>query len=172
VQTIAGFKTNFYPTMNEIERNVLINKYAAGFSEVESALSDFPVDKLTAKPLAGKWSAAEIIQHLADSEMTSAIRLRRLLAEDFPVIQGYDQDKFAERLRYNERDVSPALEAFRAARSTSLQILHNLSEEDWQREGWHTESGRYSVEKWLEIYAAHAHGHADQIRRLREALEN
>lgn len=158
--------------MNENERNVLINKYAEGFSEVESALSDFPVDKLTAKPFAGKWSAAEIIQHLADSEMTSAIRLRKLLSEDFPVIQGYDQDKFAEQLRYNERDAAPALEAFRAARSTSLQILQNLSAEDWQREGWHTEHGRYSVEKWLEIYAAHAHGHADQIRRLRHALTN
>jgi hypothetical protein len=158
--------------MNATERNALINKYGDGFSEVESALADFPSNKLTAKPLAGKWSAAEIVQHLADSEMTSAIRLRKLLTEDFPVIHGYDQDNYAERLRYNERDLAPALDAFRAARATSLQILQNLSEEDWQREGWHTENGRYSVEKWLEIYAAHAHGHAEQIRRLREVLIN
>ena len=158
--------------MNAIERNTLINKYGDGFSEVESALANFPSNKLTAKPLAGKWSAAEIVQHLADSEMTSAIRLRKLLTEDFPVIHGYDQDNYAERLRYNERDLTPALDAFRAARSTSLQILQNLSEEDWQREGWHTEQGRYSIEKWLEIYAAHAHGHAEQIRRLHEALHS
>lgn len=156
--------------MTQKERNELINRYADGFSEVESALAGFPPDKLTAKPFPGKWSAAEIVQHLADSEMTSAIRLRKLLTEDFPVIYGYDQDNYAERLRYNERDLAPALDAFRAARTTSLQILQNLSEEDWQREGWHNESGRYSVEKWLEIYAAHAHGHAEQIRRLRDAL--
>ncbi|HEX8267477.1 MAG TPA: DinB family protein [Pyrinomonadaceae bacterium] len=158
--------------MNAIERNTLINKYSDGFSEVESALADFPSSKLTSKPFAGKWSAAEIVQHLADSEMTSAVRLRKLLTEDFPVIHGYDQDNYAERLRYNERDLAPALDAFRAARATSLQILQNLSEEDWRREGWHTENGRYSVEKWLEIYAAHAHGHAEQIRRLREVLIN
>ena len=156
--------------MDESQRNELIARYGDGFAAVEAALKNFPADKLTAKPFAGKWSAAEIVQHLADSEMTSAIRLRKLLTEDFPVIYGYDQDNYAERLRYNERDLAPALEAFRGARATSLQILQNLSDEDWQREGWHNEHGRYTIEKWLEIYAAHTHGHAEQIRRLRDAF--
>ena len=156
--------------MTQDERNELIAKYAAGFNEVAGALAGFPKDKLTANLIPGKWSAAEIVQHLADSEMTSAIRLRRLLVEDKPVIQGYDQDLFATRLRYNERDVAPALEAFRAARSTTTQLLERMTEEDWRREGTHTESGRYTTEDWLRIYAGHAHGHADQIRRLREKL--
>ena len=155
--------------MDESQRNELITRYGGGFADVEAALENFPADKLTAKPFAGKWSAAEIVQHLADSEMTSAIRLRKLLTEDFPVIYGYDQDNYAERLRYNERDFAPALAAFRGARATSLQILQNLSHEDWQREGWHNEHGRYTIEKWLEIYAAHAHDHAEQIRRARAA---
>jgi hypothetical protein len=152
------------------ERSELIAKYAAGYDEVAAALAGFPKDKLTAHPLAGKWSAAEIVQHLADSEMTSAIRLRRLLVEDKPVIQGYDQDLFATRLNYNQRDLAPALDAFRAARSTTVQLLVRMADADWQREGTHTESGRYTAEDWLRIYAAHAHGHADQIRRLRKAL--
>jgi hypothetical protein len=152
------------------ERKELIAKYAAGYDEVASALEGFPKDKLTAHLIHGKWSAAEIVQHLADSEMTSAIRLRRLLVENKPVIQGYDQDLFATRLMYNERDIAPALDAFRAARATTVQLLERMTEEDWRREGAHTESGRYTPEDWLEIYAAHAHGHADQIRRLREKL--
>lgn len=119
----------------------------------------------------GKWSAAEIIQHLADSEMTSAIRLRLLLVEDKPAIQGYDQDLFVTRLMYNERDIAPALEAFRASRSTTVQLLERMSDADWLREGTHTEVGAYTPEIWLEIYAGHAHGHADQIRRLRETLK-
>jgi hypothetical protein len=127
---------------------------------------------LTTKFFEGKWSAAEIVQHLADSEMTSALRLRKLVAEDFPVIYGYDQDSYAVRMYYNERDIAPALDAFRGARATSLQILERLSEEDWQREGWHTEHGRYTIETWLEIYAAHAHNHAEQILRLRDALKS
>lgn len=156
--------------MNQSDRTELLNKYENGFAVVASALENFPPDKLTDRPIAGKWSAAEIVQHLADSEMTSAIRLRKLLTENFPVIYGYDQENYAAKLRYNERELSPALDALRAARATSLQILQNLSEDDWHREGWHTDHGRYSIEKWLEIYAAHAHEHAEQIRRLREAF--
>jgi hypothetical protein len=156
--------------MTQADRKDLIAKYAAGYEEVTGALEGFPNDKLTANLIPGKWSAAEIVQHLADSEMTSAIRLRRLLAEDNPVIQGYDQDQYATRFWYNERDIAPALEALRAARATTAQLLERMTEEDWRREGTHTESGRYTAEDWLRSYAKHAHDHADQIRRLREKL--
>jgi len=154
------------------ERQQAIEAYAAGWDEVVRSLEGFPESKLTARPIAGKWSAAEIVHHLADSEMTSALRLRQLLAEDRPVIWAYDQERYAERLRYTERDLAPALEALRAARATTTQLLQTMSDEDWAREGWHTESGRYTAETWLEIYAAHAHGHAAQIRRLKEALSS
>ena len=156
--------------MKQEERNELIARYSAGYDEVIDALQDFPSELLTAHPLPGKWSAREIVHHLADSESTSAIRLRRLLAEDRPVIQGYDQDQFAIRLRYNEREIGPSLEALRAARATTTQILELMTEADWNREGEHTESGRYTSEDWLQIYAAHAHNHAAQIRRLRDVL--
>ena len=156
--------------MRQEERNELIAKYSAGFDEVTDALLNFPDEHMTAHPIPGKWSAREIIHHLADSESTSALRLRRLLAEEHPVIQGYDQDKYASLLKYNDRETAPALEAFRSARATTSQLLDLMSEDDWAREGEHTESGRYTAENWLEIYAAHAHNHAAQIRRLRSAL--
>jgi hypothetical protein len=156
--------------MTADERRELIAKYAAGYDEVVEALAGFPEGHLTAHPLPGKWSACEIVQHLADSEMTSAIRLRKLLVEEKPVIEGYDQDLFAGRLHYNDREMAPALAAFGAARATTLQLLDGMTEEDWKREGMHTESGRYTAENWLKIYAAHAHSHADQIRKLRKAL--
>ena len=156
--------------MNHEERQQLIARYRDGFDEVARSLEGFSDDDLGAHPLPGKWSAREIVQHLADSEMTSAIRLRRLLSEERPHILGYDQDAYAARLRYNERDMAPALEAFRAARATTAQILEVMTEEEWAREGTHSESGRYTVEDWLRIYAAHAHNHAAQIRRLKEAL--
>ncbi len=158
--------------MTHEERAALIARYAEGYDEVMRSLENFPAESLTARPLPGKWSAREIIHHLGDSEMQSALRLRQLLEEDNPTIYGYDQDNRALRLKYNERDAAPALEAFRAARATTAQLLSLMSEEDWKREGTHSESGRYTVEDWLRIYAAHAHGHADQIRRLREALSN
>jgi len=158
------------PKEKETERQELISKYKAGFDEVMDSLKDFPSAALTAHPIEGKWSACEIVHHLADSETASAIRLRKLLTEDDALIQGYDQDEYAIRLKYNERDFGPALEAFHSARSNTAQILDRMNDEDWTRAGTHTESGRYSVDDWLRIYAAHAHNHAAQIRRLRDAL--
>lgn len=156
--------------MDPEERRKLIAKYNDGYNEVSEALKDFPNELLTARPLPGKWTAREIIHHLADSESTSALRLRKLLVENRPVIQGYDQDQFAIHLKYNERDMVPALDAFRAARATTAQVLALMSDDDWQREGEHTESGRYTPETWLKVYAEHAHNHAAQIKRLRSAL--
>jgi hypothetical protein len=157
--------------MTREERQELIARYRDGYDEVVRSLEGFPEGELGAHPLPGKWSAREIVQHLADSEMTSAVRLRRLLTEERPQIQGYDQDAYATRMRYNERDIAPALEAFRGARATTTQLLEAMTDEDWAREGTHTESGRYTAEDWLRIYAAHAHGHAAQIRRLKEELQ-
>ncbi len=158
--------------MTTEERIELIAKYKAGYDEVIDSLKDFPAASLTAQPLAGKWSACEIVHHLGDSETTAAIRLRRLLCEDHPVIQGYDQDEYARRLQYNKRDFTPALEAFRAARANTVPVLELMSDDDWNHEGSHTESGRYSVADWLRIYSAHAHNHAAQIRALRAALKS
>ena len=156
--------------MTPEERNNLIARYAAGYEEVAQALNGFPAESMGARPIPGKWSAREIVHHLGDSESTSAFRIRKLLVEDNAIIEGYDQDQFATKLHYNERDMAPALAAFRSARESTVPILNAMSEDDWQRTGTHTESGLYSAEKWLTIYADHAHNHADQIRRLREAV--
>ena len=156
--------------MNPEERRALIAKYVDGYDEVMKALDGFPAANLGDNLIEGKWSAREIVHHLGDSETTSAFRLRKLLVEDNPIIEGYDEAKFATKLRYNERDMEPALEAFRLARVTTAQLFELMSEGDWNRTGTHTESGPYSVEKWLRIYADHAHNHAGQIRRLKERL--
>ena len=152
--------------MNGDERKKLIDQYNDGYRVVAEALVGADDEELDARPGPGKWSAREVVHHLADSEMTSAIRLRRLIAEDQPVITGYAQEEFARRLYY-DRPIAASLDAFRAARLTSAEILQRLSDAEWARQGTHSESGAYGVEKWLEIYAQHAHGHADQIRRAR-----
>lgn len=156
--------------MDSNERTQLIDRYAEGYDRVLESLRGFPAAQLTAHPIPGKWSAAEIVHHLADSEMTSAIRLRNLLAQDHAVIFGYDQDEYSTRLKYNDRPIEPALDAFRGARSTSTQLLRQMTDAEWERVGWHTEHGTYTTELWLRIYAQHAHGHAEQIDRLRAAL--
>jgi hypothetical protein len=154
--------------MNSKERVVLIQQYKNGFAQVADALSVISEEELDFSPGPGKWSVREIVHHLADSEMTSAIRLRKLLVEHQPYIQGYDQDEFAKKLQYSKRPIEPALQAFKAARETTAQILDLMTEDHWNKTGEHSDSGPYSSETWLSIYAKHAHDHADQIRRNRE----
>lgn len=156
--------------MTASERSALIDRYKAGYSKVVQALDGIGTAELDFSPGEGQWSAREIVHHLADSEMTSAIRIRRLLAEDQPMIYGYDQEQFARALSYRKREIEPSLRAFEYARSSTAQILDAMTEDDWHRAGVHSESGPYTAETWLEVYAAHAHGHAEQIQRNRAAF--
>jgi hypothetical protein len=148
-------------------RRELIERYKQGPEVVAQALVDITGEELDLRPAPDDWTPREVVHHLADSEMTSAIRLRRLLAEDDPTIVGYDEAEFARRLFYAERPIQAALDAFRASRDTTVEILERLTDDQRARSGTHTESGPYGVETWLEIYASHAHDHADQIRRAR-----
>jgi hypothetical protein len=148
--------------MDPKERERLIALYRDGYRAVVDALHGAKEEQLAKQPAPGRWSAREIVHHLADSEMTAAVRLRWLLALDRPEIQGYDQDLFAGRLHY-DRPHEASLEAFRYARECTAQILERMSEEDWLREGTHTEVGAFGVQQWLEVYAPHAHRHARQI---------
>jgi hypothetical protein len=144
----------------------LVARYREGYAQVARAVEGASDEELDRRPAPEKWTAREIVHHLADSEMTSAIRLRRLIGDDEPVIHGYDQEEYARRLHY-DRPIQSSLDAFRAARASTADLLDRLTPEEWARAGTHTESGPYSVERWLEIYADHAHNHADQIRRAR-----
>jgi len=143
-----------------------MDQYREGIAEVHRALDGATGDELDRRPAPTEWTAREVAHHLADSETMSTIRLRRLLAEDEPLIQAYDENQFAKRLHY-DRPIDDSLAVFAAVRTSNLELLATLSEPEWQRRGTHSDDGPYSVETWLRIYAAHGHDHADQIRRAR-----
>src|SRR5919199_2985530 len=149
-------------------RKKLIEQYKDGYRVVAEALTGAKDEELDARPAPDKWSAREVVHHLADSEMTAAIRARLLIAVDRPQIVGFDQDEFARKLHY-DRPIEASLDAFKAARRTTAELLERLTEAEWLREGTHTEHGRYTLERWLEIYSTHAHKHAEQILVARDA---
>ncbi|MGH2528723.1 MAG: DinB family protein [Actinomycetota bacterium] len=159
--------------MDGARRDELITRYREGPEVVEQVVAGLSDEELDHVPADGGWSARAVIHHLADSETISAARLRLLLAEDAPVIQGYNEEELARRLHYDMRPLGPSLAALRATRESTAAVLDLLSDEDWSRSGAHTESGDYSVETWLEIYAEHAHDHVGQIERaVAEARES
>lgn len=152
--------------MDQAEREALIARYESGYNAIMDALEGISEAGLDDREAPDEWSPREVVHHLADSEMASALRLRMLIAQDHPQIVGYDQEEYA-RVLYYDRPIEASLAAFKAARESTAQILHRMTDAQWQRGGTHTESGRYTAEGWLRIYAEHAYEHADQIRRAR-----
>ena len=152
------------------ERNKLIAQYRDGYAAIAAVLLKITPEELDAKPGPDRWSTREILHHLADSEMTAAVRLRLLLAQDRPTIHGYDQDQFARTLHY-DRPHETSLELFRWSRESTAELLELLTPEEWLREGTHTEAGPFGVEAWLKTYAGHAHRHARQISEARAGVK-
>jgi hypothetical protein len=153
--------------LDETERTRLLDRYATGVAAVEGALAgitDEELDRPPADPDA--WTARQVAHHLADSESMAYIRLRRLIAEDFPSIAGYDEPEWARRLHY-DRPIGSAVAVLAAVRAASLELLERLTPDEWTRRGIHGESGAYGVEEWLRTYAAHPHDHAAQIQEAR-----
>jgi hypothetical protein len=145
------------------ERAALISQYAAGPARLEAALATVPAGARQWRPAPGEWSAHEIIVHCADSETNSAGRIRYVLAERDVQIIGYDQDAWAIAFDYHALPLEPALATIAAVRANTVPLLERLTDEDWARAGHHSESGRYSAEDWLQVYAEHLELHVRQI---------
>ena len=132
-------------------------------ADIIAALSKADLDKH--QP--GGWSPRQVIHHLADSEAQSYARLRRLIAEPSgTVIQGYDEAAWAnsEILGYTELPIENSLGVLLAVRAASLGILKRLNESDLERTGVHTDSGEYSIAKWVNGYINHPRDHGNQIK--------
>ena len=133
------------------------------FLALVATLSPSDLDRADAEG----WTPRQVIHHLADSEAQSYARLRRLIAEPGSVIQGYDENKWAEALTlgYTTEGIEDALAVFKAVRQSSYTLIQRLSPEQLDNAGIHTESGPYSVRKWLSVYTNHPLDHAEQIRQ-------
>ena len=148
-------------------RRQLVEKYKDGYRVLTEALKGLKERDFDIR-LPGKWSIREIVHHLADSEMLAAVRLRRLVAEDRPGLRATDVGGYVRRLFY-DRPVQSSLELFRVVRTSTAEILDRMTDTDWAREGVHSETGRFTAEKWLEVFSQHAETHAEQIKRTRTA---
>lgn len=151
--------------MTAAEREALIEQYARGPERIREALAMAPEPMRRWRPGPDKWSVHEVVVHCADSETNAALRIRYLIAEKEPLVVGYDQVEWARLFDYHAQPFEESLAAAKAARSRTVPLLRRLGEAQWAREGRHTESGRYTAEDWLRIYAAHLEGHARQIER-------
>jgi uncharacterized damage-inducible protein DinB len=137
---------------------------------LDTALAALSPQRIHQPEAAGKWSIRHVVQHLADSELVWGYRLRMVLAQDRPPLTGYDQDAWADRLRYEGADARQALEEFVVLRRANLRILKAAPPGDLNRVGIHAERGEESVRHMMRLYAGHDVLHLRQIDRIRHAV--
>lgn len=145
------------------ERNERIERYARGPALLRAAYERVPESARKWRPGPERWSAHEIVCHCADSETNGAQRIRYLVAEPTPLIQGYDEAHWARTFDYHSLPVESAFATVESVRTHTTELLRRLPEDAWCCVGRHSQSGRYGAEDWLDIYAEHLEKHARQI---------
>jgi hypothetical protein len=119
-------------------------------------------------PAPGKWSARQIVCHLADCEIVFAFRLRQAITQDHHVIQPFDQDLWATL--YNPCDAETALTVFTAVRRWNIRLIYSLSPADMEKKLTHPERGEMTLEVVLETMAGHDLNHLAQVEAIAGSL--
>jgi hypothetical protein len=128
--------------------------------------------KLRKRPAPGKWSAAEILAHLTDSEIVTGWRMRQILGAPGTPIQAFDQDTWAAACHYEKRDAHKSLEQFRVLREANLALLKSLTKEQWKHHGMHAERGVETIEHISCMMAGHDLNHLGQVERILAAKKS
>jgi uncharacterized damage-inducible protein DinB len=148
----------------------LIEQYVSGAKQLRQAVTGMTREQALARPIAGKWSTLEVVAHLADFDPILADRMKRVIAEENPMLVGADENRFAAALAYQERDLEEELTIIERTRSQLARILRTLPESALQRVGNHTERGPRTLEQLLTTATAHIPHHVKFIQEKRQAL--
>lgn len=135
-----------------------------GPENLENALAKFSPADLRKSPAAGKWSPAEIAIHLAEVEMVVSVRVRLVIGQNGIAIQGFDQDAWATR--YDKADLDRSLQAFRALRQANVVFYRSLTPQQWEQYGMHSERGKETARRIVELCAGHDLNHLKQLAAI------
>jgi len=135
------------------------------------AVATLTPEKIKTPEKPGKWSIAQVLRHLADTDVVWGWRMRLILAQDRPPITGFDQDLWADRLDYANADPNESLETFAVLRRDNLRLIERATPEDLRRVGVHAERGEESAGYMVRLYAGHDLMHLNQIDRICRRLD-
>jgi len=124
------------------------------------------------RPEPAKWSIAEVIAHLADTEIVGSWRMRSVIGENGITIQPFDQDAWAAAFNYRHRDPKRSLETFRILRENNLAMLKEISLETWENHGMHMERGKETIAHLVRMFAGHDTNHVLQVERIVKQLKS
>lgn len=150
--------------MAATDRLKKIESYGNAHTELVDALQQFPQDMWTFKPAPDRWSIHEIVIHIADSEANSYVRCRRFVAEPGEGVMAYDENRWAEALRYHAQSTEEAIELFKWLRLRSYRLIQSMPESVWSNTVLHPENGVMTMDDWLDVYERHVREHVGQMR--------
>src|SRR4051794_29383596 len=130
----------------------LIDRYAAGALLPAKAIEGLSRADLLATPVPGRWSTQQVIIHLMDSDLVGTDRMKRVIAEERPLLMGYNETAFVKNLFYDKQDAAVACEIFAKNRAMMAEILRSLPDEAFQRTGVHSERGLETLEHFVKGY--------------------
>lgn len=139
---------------------------AATPARIEALVRTSPPHRWRERPAPGRWSAGEVLAHLADAEIVTGWRVRSILASDGVPLQPFDQEVWAEAFKYGEVDPAESLATFSAARASLLSLLRRVDPARRQHHGLHAERGKEPIEHLIRLYAGHDLNHLKQIEAL------
>lgn len=153
-------------SLTSAERAAQIDRIEALPALLDAAVRDLSEAQLTARPLAGEWSVAQNVHHLADSHMNAYVRCKLILTEEQPTLKPYSQNAWAETVDGAQADVGASLAILRGLHNRWVTLLRALPDDAWRREGWHPELQRvYTFDSILALYSGHGEAHLEQIAR-------
>jgi uncharacterized damage-inducible protein DinB len=147
-----------------------IARYEAGAALVRQACSGLSASDLNTRIAPGIWSIQEIVVHLLDSDLIATHRMRRIAAEDLPLLVSYDENAFIANLPSDRMDFATALELFEVHRRYTAQWLRTLPAASFSREGIHTQRGKITLGQIVDLYASHVDHHLKFVDGKRAAL--
>lgn len=156
--------------MDASTRDRLVAEYLAGPSKLRQAVKGMTAEQLKARPVAGKMSTLEVVCHLVDFDPVYVERMKRAIALDNPTLLGADENEFAKKLCYHDRDVEEELQVLEFTRKSMARVLKAMPLETWDRVGMHNERGPMTVEKMVNTITNHIPHHLKFIEEKRKAL--
>ena len=148
----------------------IVERYAQGAELPARAIAGLTREELLAFPVPGTWSIQQIVLHLMDSDLVAVDRMKRIIAMERPLLIGYDETAFGQKLSYDKADVRMAAEAFRLNRLMLVPVLRGLPAEAWDRFGIHNERGKLTLAEMVQGYCEHLEHHLRFLYRKREML--
>jgi uncharacterized damage-inducible protein DinB len=112
----------------------------------------------------GKWTAAQVLAHLADAEVAFGFRVRQVVSEPEQPIQPFDETKWARH--YDKANGAEAAQAFQALRAWNLSCFRQLTKEERERAAKHPERGPEKADTIIRILAGHTLNHLAQLEKI------